>query len=114
MTLLEIPSHLTNCAEQNIHFAYEKYKAYLYATQTLLMRISEGTLPGKKTIVNWSYRDFPFEVDVVLPLQASIFQGFKLSFDDRMVGQRWQAIWFGSLGCLKSSLFTDRFMEICG
>lgn len=48
MTLLEIPSHLTNRAERNIHFAYEKYKAYLRATQTLSMRISEGTWPGKK------------------------------------------------------------------
>jgi len=48
MTLLEIPSHLTNCAERNIHFAYEKYKAYLSATQTLSTCISEGTWPGKK------------------------------------------------------------------
>jgi len=48
MTLLEIPSHLTNRAERNIHFAYEKYKAYLSATQTLSTRISEGTWPGKK------------------------------------------------------------------
>lgn len=48
MTLLEIPSHLTNRAEKNIHFAYQKYKVFLQACQNLTRRTSEGTWPGKK------------------------------------------------------------------
>ena len=48
LTLLGIPSHLTNRADRNLHFAYQKYQAYIQACQTLLKRVSEGTWPGKK------------------------------------------------------------------
>jgi len=48
MNILGIPSHLSNHADRNLHFAYQKYKAYIQACQTLSKRISDGTWPGKK------------------------------------------------------------------
>ena len=48
MALLGIPKHLSNRADRNLHFAYQKYKAYIQACQTLTKRISEGTWPGKR------------------------------------------------------------------
>lgn len=48
MNILGIPDHLSNRADRNLHFAYQKYKAYIQACQTLSKRISDGTWPGKK------------------------------------------------------------------
>jgi hypothetical protein len=48
MTHLGIPNHLSNLADRNLHFAYQKYKAYVQAYQTLLKCVSDGTWPGKK------------------------------------------------------------------
>ena len=48
MALLGIPKHLSNRTNRNLHFAYQKYKAYIQACQTLTKRISEGTWPGKR------------------------------------------------------------------
>ena len=46
MTLLGISPHLATCNDRNIHLSYEKYKAYLQASQTLSKM--EGSWPGKK------------------------------------------------------------------
>ena len=45
MTLLGISAHLSACNDHNIRFAYEKYKGYLQASQTLSKMDS---WPGKK------------------------------------------------------------------
>ena len=45
MTLLGISAHLSAHNDRNIHFAYEKYKGYLQASQTLSKMDS---WPGKK------------------------------------------------------------------
>ena len=46
MTLLGISAHLSICNDRSIRLAYEKYKAYLKASQTLSKM--EGSWPGKK------------------------------------------------------------------
>jgi hypothetical protein len=47
MTLLGVPARLTVCNDRNIRIAYEKYKAFLQASQTLSKMFSDGSWPGK-------------------------------------------------------------------
>jgi hypothetical protein len=47
MTLLGISAHLSARNDRNIRLAYEKYKAYLQASQTL-SKMKDGSWPGKK------------------------------------------------------------------
>jgi hypothetical protein len=51
MTHLDIPFNLANRKDSSLHFAYQKYKAFLQANQTLAELCSSGEWAGKKPSV---------------------------------------------------------------
>lgn len=48
MTLLNIPTHLADRSERNLHVSFQKYKACLEASQVLAGMVAAGTWPGRK------------------------------------------------------------------
>jgi hypothetical protein len=48
LTLLGIPTSLSDHSDHGLHISYEKYKAHLVATQTYERMVSDGSWTGRK------------------------------------------------------------------
>ena len=48
LTLLGISTHLCDRSDHSLHFLYQKYKAYLEATQTYQRMVADGSWTGNK------------------------------------------------------------------
>ena len=48
LSLLGIPGHLCDRSDHSLHISYQKYKAYLEATQTYQRMVADGSWTGNK------------------------------------------------------------------